>query len=213
MKENTKNKLAVGSKNHNKGAYSLLELLVTLVITSIIMIALITLFTNVLRLSAISYGRAEAREELVNFLEEFEKDLRNASQVGTCEGFIVAGESDSSFLCEFVTDAEYRWASCPKPAVGSSGLPSICSSNNFDCRPGGLTICKYRGDELISNFNYFYNIEQFGVSGFSTNTDSSNQTLSVVGVVSHPNQTFEINNIVRQSVVSTKNFERNVRAP
>ncbi len=200
-----------------KKAYSLIEMLVTLVITSIIMMGLISLLATILKISAMSHNRSKTREDLVNFSLEFEKDLRNASKVGICEG------NEENFVCEIYTNALYRWTSCPREEPDFCKQGTVCDTKGVE-----VTMCKYLIDndgntigEPLLKFDNTYNLEKFGVvmiaqdklSDQQSDQENSNKEfttkkiMSFTAIVSHPNSRYKINNIVRQSFISTKNFE------
>jgi len=227
-------------------AYSLLELVVTLLLTSMIMLALIYIVSSLLRLSAISYNRAKLREDTVDFVEEFEKDLRNASKVGKCEGVVAFGAlpSANTFQCVFLTDRVYMWTTCPAPIPDICAAGANCTNRAATGTPfsgGGtqpITMCKYAvsGSEPnfiadtaavnpISIFDTNYYLERFEVTNVVTpdinpatnpnnslsSADAVRRTIAFTAVVSHPNTRLNINNIVRQSLITTKNFDRVIK--
>jgi hypothetical protein len=200
-------------------AYSLLEMVVVLLLTSIIMMALITLVATILRVSATTHARSLAREELINFVQEFEKDLRNSAKVGECGG------NEAGFKCDVFTNAPYRWQSCERE------VPQLCSELGATCDLKGVEIsmCKYlldssgnpTGDPVLK-FNDLYNLEKFGITSVGETVvegegteegpiESTRKVISFTAVASHPNKRLGINNLIRQSIVSTKNFELVVR--
>jgi hypothetical protein len=195
------------------------------------MLALVTLVGSILRISANASARSKAREDMVSFVLEFEKDLRNATQVGNCSG------QNAQFVCDIYTNTSYRWAACPRV------VPPLCSELGDDCDTKGIeiTLCKYRlggsglpDGEPIVKFNELYNLEDFGVTlvetsigaaqgGQSEQTGQPGQTtrpgadditrraVAFTIAVSHPNKRLGIENLVRQSIISTKNFELTVQ--
>lgn len=194
----------------SKSAYSLIEMIVVLAITSLVMVALVNLMASIMRISASNTTRGKAREDLANLVQEFEKDLRNASKVSNCSG------SGSSFICEIYTSGYYRWRSCPRVTT------NVCNSisGRCDLKNATYTMCKYAlsasgvevGQPLVK-FNDLYNLEQFQVNSVitpATRTESSNRVIAFTALVSHPNAGLNINNVVRQSIVSTRNFDRGI---
>lgn len=194
-------------------------------LTSVIMLALVTLVGEILRISANASARSKAREDMVSFVLEFEKDLRNATQVGNCSG------QNAQFVCDIYTNTSYRWAACPRET------PPLCSELGQDCDTKGIeiTMCKYRlggsglpdGEPLVK-FNELYNLEEFGVTVVETATgaaqggqagqtapaqaeDITRRAVAFTIAVSHPNKRLGIENLVRQSIISTKNFELTVQ--
>jgi Tfp pilus assembly protein PilX len=206
--------------NKKQQAYSLLEMIVTLLLTGLIMLALINLVSTILRVSAISYNRSLIREELGTFVDEFEKDIRNSSRVGTCSG------SGATFKCDFYTDNLYRWESCSRDAA----FINECKSNSATCDYKNIqvTMCKYLVDASSSTlpevgqplvrFDDKTNLDQFSVRDVTlstdpnANTDQVRRVIEFTAVASSPNKRLNINNIFRQSIVTTKNFELVVKA-
>ncbi len=189
-----------------------MEMLVVIALTSVIMLALVTLVGEILRISANASARSKAREDMVSFVLEFEKDLRNATQVGNCSG------QNAQFSCDIYTNTSYRWTACPRV------LPPLCSELGDDCDTKGveITMCKYRlggsglpDGEPIVKFNELYNLEEFGVTVVETATptaeDITRRAVAFTIAVSHPNKRLGIDNLVRQSIISTKNFELTVQ--
>lgn len=207
-------------------AMSLLELLVTLVITSMIMIVMVNIMAVILRISAQTHNRTLLREDLKDFALQFEKDLRNARRVGACEG------ENGTFNCDFFTDGYYRWTSCTvaKPDLCTENGAANCNDKAPYAGGNRLSMCKYalRPDgsldpaaEPLITFNYNYNLNVFRIdtvsdepivpgqeeSGQAQAQESFRRVVTFTAVASHPNKRLGINNVVRQSVVSTKNFE------
>lgn len=233
--------------------YSLLELIVSLALTAVVMLGMIYIVTTLLRLQATTFNRAQLREDMVNFSLEFEKDLRNSSKVGLCDGY------NESFYCVVLTDSYYLWTSCPKPPA------SMCTGTGADCvapspvpqglalPPGnynGLTMCKISLVNAVQNpsldlstlaglqavrvaawqdtvtypvlaiLDNNYNLDRFGVTSALKGAqdgaavlspEAARRAVATTMVASHPNKRLNIRNILRQTVVSTKNFERVVR--
>ncbi len=203
-------------------------MLVVIALTSVIMLALVTLVGSILRISANASARSKAREDMVSFVLEFEKDLRNATQIGNCSG------QNAQFVCDIYTNTSYRWAACPRE------VPPLCSELGDDCDTKNIeiTMCKYRlggsglpDGEPIVKFNELYNLEEFGVTVVETSTDAAQggqtgqpgqtapaqadditrRAVAFTIAVSHPNKRLGIENLVRQSIISTKNFELTVQ--
>lgn len=217
-------------KQKHYKAYSLLEMLITLVLTSIVMLGLIQLLVVILRVSASTYNRSLLREDSNNFALEFEKDLKNARRVGQCEG------ENAGLICEFFTDRFFRWQACNVQEA------DVCLADQGSCNdrsargipnPGGdpgsgdsgerLSMCKYalnpdgsvaNNGEPVTVFDRNYNLNLFRIEEIadepiddSPDSESFRRVLLFTTVTSHPNSRLNINNIVRQSVVTTKNFE------
>ncbi|MFW5702461.1 MAG: PulJ/GspJ family protein [Candidatus Dojkabacteria bacterium] len=196
-------------------AYSLLEMLIVLVLTSIVMIGLIELLVIILGVSASTYNRSLIREDMQTIALEFEKDLNNARRVGVCEG------ENEDFVCELFTDAEYRWEMCPVDysdfCLGQLNSDS-CNNRALPANGQKLSLCKYRvnsdGDVRVSTFDKRYNVNLIRVEEVanepiddSEGSESFRKTLLFTMVTSHPNARLNINNVITQSVLSTKNFE------
>jgi hypothetical protein len=195
-------------------------MVVTLAITGFIMLALVQTLTQILRVSASTYNRTVLREELKNFVLEFEKDMRNARRVGECNG------ENADFTCEFFTDGFYRWEAC---VVDEPDICEVDPSNCNDRSPRNgnnerLSMCKYalspdgslpNNAEPITVYDYNYNLNLFRVEEISDepidpddpDSESFRRVISFTAVTSHPNDRLNIDNLLRQSIVTTKNFE------
>jgi|GEM_PF-5971225 len=250
---------------HSK-AFSLLEMVVTLGITSFIMLALVGIFANVLRISATTAARSKGREDIAAIAQEFEKDIKNASTVVYCDGAadmsgnpitdedynhladftgdakIMAPEANAKkFLwCEYTTGSStFVWTICersyaqPATVDGKSGGALIkvwnnpasiySNSNVYDIGSIHTGFCKYNitrsggtisSSTLVSMLNGVYNVNfmsvqivpEFNAAG---SVDTSKRVISFVLVASHPNKRLNVKNLIRQSLVPTKNFELN----
>lgn len=220
-------KLTFSNEQTRLRAFSLIEMVVTLLITGIIMLALIGVVATILNVSAITHNRARTREDLVSFTQFIERDLRNAFRIGQCGGNLRSSASDSQvanepFRCEIFTDDYYVWTSCARDPV------PLCENNSGICNLNGQTetICKYRlnaageitGEELFK-LDSLYNVDDFQVtvvgqgnlqnsSVSSIESDQYSQSLvAITTVLSHPNENLRIDNVVRQSLLTTKNYQ------
>jgi hypothetical protein len=197
-------------------AYSLLEMVVTLFLTSMIMLALVSLLAQILQISAITHNRTQTAEDVTNFVQLFEKDIRNAATVGECGG------SGEDFSCEFFSNAVFRWQTCtPRelPAQCTDDNLGLCDTKNID-----YTICKYRVDpdtndvvgDPVYKLDGTYNIDRLVVEnvaapeGVAEDERTTRRVISLIINVSHPVNKFKIDNIVRQTLITTKNFEINL---
>ncbi len=213
-------KIRIKFHNKKKKAYSLVEMLVTLVLTSIIMFALIALLSQILQISAMTYNRSKLREDLNNFTDRIEKDLRNASRIGQCGGDESGVTPDTEFRCDFFLNGLYSWRRCERGSV------DFCEGNGLcDLKGAGeYTLCKYSLDndlnivgEPLEKFNSLYNLERFSISVVADSPDpdteedqSARRVVSLILVASHPNQRLKIDNMIRQTLISTKNFDNTV---
>jgi hypothetical protein len=215
-------RLRINKKNINvkKKAYSLVEMLVTLVLTSIIMFALIALLSQILQISAMTYNRSKLREDLNNFTDKIEKDLRNASKIGQCGGDESGVTPDTEFRCDFFLNGLYSWRRCERGTVDFCQGNALCDLKGAE----DYTLCKYSLDndlnvvgEPLEKFNPLYNLERFSINVVADNPDpdavddqSSRRVVSLILVTSHPNQRLKIDNMIRQTLISTKNFDNTV---
>lgn len=209
------------SHNHNhnhKQAFSLIEMVVVLAITSILMLAIIGIVTTVLRISAIVYNRAQIRENLITVSNQFEKDIRNADSLGACGGEYDGDPTTTPrFSCTFgFSGATYVWETCPRE------IPPECTEpgNNYctdESETFAETLCKRRvgSPEIITEFDNYYNLKYVGVSDlYDEDPDpEARRLIAFTMVAAHPADNLNIDNMVRQSVVTTKNFETVITVP
>lgn len=129
-------------------------------------------------------ARSVVREEISNITAQISRDIRNADNLTNC-----GVGSSSSTTCEVVLNGEkFQWSKC------------------------GDRICKDKvlagGNQpvLISSANVKFTSVGFDV-GFSDGTNKARQNILISLVGSHVNTNFNVNNVIRQTSVSTRNYE------
>lgn len=167
-----------------KKAYSLVEIIVSLGIMGVVMTMLFSVLILSLQITFKILARSVVRENISNVTGLISRDIRNADILTNCG---VGGGSSST--CELVLDGnKYQWSKC------------------------GDNICK---DQILAsgNFTVFKSSDnvKFTTLGFdigfadATNKSRANILLTLVG--SHTNTSFNVNNVLKQTSVSTRNYE------
>jgi len=129
-------------------------------------------------------ARSVVREEIANVSSLISRDIRNADNLTNC-----GIGSTSSTTCEIVLNGDkFQWSLC------------------------GDRICK---DQVLAsgNINVFTSSPTVKFStvgfdiGFSDSTNTARQNILITLVGSHTNTNFNVNNVLRQTSVSTRNYE------
>ncbi|MEO6728542.1 MAG: type II secretion system protein [Candidatus Dojkabacteria bacterium] len=173
-------------KSHSKNlrAYSLVEIIVSLGIMGVVMTMLFSVLILSLQITFKILARSVVREEISNVSSQISRDIRNADNLTNCG---VGGSSTST--CEFILNGDkFQWTKC------------------------GDRMCK---DQILSsgNLNIYTstsNIKFTTVSfdfGFSDSTNKARQNILLTLVGSHTNANFNVNNVIKQTSVSTRNYE------
>lgn len=165
-----------------KKGYSLVELLVSLGIISII----ITIFFNSLIISleasVQTVARSNLREEIANLTNIIIRDIRNSDVLISCE---------NSNECRYINDGDfYSWSFCVDNPT------QICKINEAS----GDILFRTSDDLAVSNFNF-----ETGFGDLSLDRTRNNIVLTIFAA--HSNENLEINNLVRQVTISTRNYE------
>ncbi|MBD3363092.1 hypothetical protein GF362_05210 [Candidatus Dojkabacteria bacterium] len=175
--------------NHLK-AYSLLEVLVTLLIVNIILLMVSQILVISLRLSVQAQERSFAREELTNIINLIKADIRNADNL--------MNDCTNSNSCTLMkTSAEIMWHLCD---ANNDGVDDqICKDNITS----GNT-------EYISNEKLIIDPNTFSFLEVSSGGAGGNirDRISILITISadHRNEDLEITNLYRQVIISTRNF-------
>lgn len=172
-------------KKQNFRAYSLLEVLATLAIVSILIVMLSNILFVSLDISRKAFARSQVREEQNNILTKIEKDFRNASYVGTCEG---TGQGAS---CEIGLDKVYFWTTC-------------------DRGEGTLYVCKKDATKTAILDGMSTNVKLNFLSFEKGIEDAQGRKTVVITMsVGSVDSNVGVDNQVRQIVVSTRNYSIN----
>ena len=170
-------------KNKNFAAYSLLEMLAALSIVTIIMVMLSNILIVTIEISRKSFARSSVREEQNNVLSKIEKDIRNARFITECQGV------DALASCQVSLDKTYYWTTCNR-----SG--------------GGFYVCKKNSnkDKILEGMSENIIVNSFSFQEGLSDSEGRKSILITLNV-SHKDPDLEIENQVRQILVSTRNYE------
>jgi prepilin-type N-terminal cleavage/methylation domain-containing protein len=160
--------------------YSLLEVLVVLAIVSIIMVMMTNILTMTLEISRKSFARSITREQQTNILTHIEKDIRNSRYIGNCQGV------DAAVSCEVALDKVYTWTTCER----GEGF-YVCKKDSEGNIVEGLS-----DDVIVNKFTM-----EPGLSDAL-----GRKSILITLVVSYHDPEMEVENQVRQIIVSTRNY-------
>ena len=173
------------TNNKRSRAFSLLEMLVSLAILAVIIPLLSNLLVDTIRSSLLLSARSSTREELSSLVALVRSDIRNADEIVNC-GEI--GNPASQLSCELIVEGNVvRWQAC-------------------DSDP--LVMCKLdaTNQELLnSSANFKLESVRFE-PGFGDSSIATQRSIIVTVVGSHQNTDLDINNLVVQTTVSTRNY-------
>ncbi len=174
------------SQRHNKKAYSILEIIVSLSIVGFAMVVMINFLILGLQISIFSLARSFIREEMSNISTLISRDLRGADIIVAC------GDVVPTNMCEFVINGErFRW--------------ELCDNNTRVCKNQII------GTQVTTVFTSSQAMKANSLEFiYGAIYDTSNQSAFNVIVTlsaSHATENYNINNIVKQTSVSTRNFE------
>lgn len=170
----------------NKKGYSLLEVLVSLGIMAIVITMLFNVLIVGIQSSLRVLARSVVREEIAYVSGLIARDIRNSDRVFNC------GETSLQNSCDFFrNNIRYRWGQCTGETT---------------------RICKYDITDLSSPVEVFKSSQNVGVTridftqGFGTSESDRLRTVLLTIVASHNNSYVNVNNVFRQSSISTRNF-------
>lgn len=165
-------------------AYSLLEMIASLAIVAVIMIMLSNILIVTVEISRKSYARSSVREEQNSILSKIEKDIRNSRYISSCEG-----ENESAY-CEVALDKTYIWTTCQRE------------------EGDGIYICKKNAaqDQILEGMSEDIIVNNFSIEEGLSDSDGK-KTILITLVVSHKDPDVEVENQVRQILVSMRNYE------
>lgn len=164
-----------------KKAYSLVEVVVSLGIIGIIMTMLFSVLILSLQITFKILARSVVREEVANITGLISRDVRNADHLGAC-----GGGTDS---CEVIQGGNrYFWYKCGE---------RICK----DKVDSGVTTNVFTSTENLRFSHFIFD------SGFSDPNNKSRQNIIITIVGEHTNPSFNVKNVIKQTSVSTRNYE------
>ncbi|MEP7103471.1 MAG: prepilin-type N-terminal cleavage/methylation domain-containing protein [Candidatus Dojkabacteria bacterium] len=164
-------------------AYSLVEIVVSLGIMGVVMTMLFSVLILSLQITFKILARSVVREEVSNVSSLISRDIRNSDTITNCGG------PSSTVVCELILDGEkYQWTKC------------------------GDRMCK---DHVLSTGNVNVYMSSASIKfttvsfdmGFSDPTNKSRQNILITLVGAHTNLNFNVNNVLKQTSVSTRNYE------
>lgn len=167
-------------KGNNKKAYSLLEVVVSLGIIAIIIVIFFNALFLSLQITFKNLGRSLIREEISTISSFILQDLRNADVVSVCEG-----------------------NSCNLSRNGEIIEWSVCEENKI-CR--NIIIGEDQGVSYKTSNIFSLNSIQFEPGFVANSSDLRNNILLTISAA-HTNPNLNINNVVRQLSISTRNYE------
>jgi prepilin-type N-terminal cleavage/methylation domain-containing protein len=181
------------TKSLKKG-YSLIEIIISLAITGFAITVMFSFLILSLQISILSLSRSFVREEISNITGLIARDIRNADFVIAC------GTTTSQESCQFVQNGQdFMWQKCDGNGLVNSN-PAL-----------NTRVCKYtvEGNNKTNTFlsSQSVKINNFNFSQGYTDAASEAKTNIIILVnASHSNSNYNINNVVRQISVSTRNF-------
>ncbi|HLD03593.1 MAG TPA: prepilin-type N-terminal cleavage/methylation domain-containing protein [Candidatus Dojkabacteria bacterium] len=185
--------------------YSLVEVLVTLTIFAILTVMLMnTIFLNI-RISRTISNRTRMRSDLNELTSLIERDIRNASNIEECQ---------SDYLVNLIP-VPYCKMSIPNSALGNSIFD--WSYNCFGTNQGGSeyfdhSVCKRDATGKTVYFSSkILQIDSVSFEKIVDNLVETNKVTIIVTIVaSARNTSWNINNQVRQIIISTRNYRVNL---
>jgi prepilin-type N-terminal cleavage/methylation domain-containing protein len=180
----------------NKKAYTLTELLISMVIFSILMIMFTYITFGAIKISNEISLRSAYRETITETLDLIKRDIRNAESVNNCE--------DQE--CSVVIDQLYTWRFCPDDL----GNYSICRYRvDVD---GNETLLKKTADNIYINNITFERLDIVNTVGVNSSEVENTTVIVTVEAIPLKNQEDldlarrgELVFDVRQVVISTRN--------
>ncbi len=163
----------------------MLEVLVTLVIVSVVLVMLTNVLFLALTIARKSFARSHIREEQNNIISKIEKDIRNAHFVESCMG------EDLSASCSVALDTKYLWTTCTR----EDNTWYVCKKENPGT-PNEKILAGMADDIVLKKFTF--------EEGYSDS--EGRKTILVTMVVAHKDESLKLNNQVRQISISTRNF-------
>lgn len=169
----------------NKKGYSLVEILVSLGILSIVITMLFNVLIVGLQSSLKITARSFVREEMANISGFISRDIRNSDKILNC------GETAIEYSCVFFkNNIRYKW--------------ERCDNNNYVCKydltdiNNPLVVYKSSQSVLINSLEF--------TQGFGSGETQKAKNILFTIVASHTNSYVNINNVFRQTSISTRNY-------
>ncbi len=168
-----------------KRAYSLLEIIVSLLIVSIIIVMLTNILFLSLDISKKSFARTSIRESQSEILRKIEKDIRNAHFIEQC-----AGENENA-MCIVELDKKYYWTTCQN----EQGNMTICKKINLGTP----------NEQIVEELPNYIKVDLLSFEQDPGN-NAEKRTIVVTTSFSHVQEEYSILNQIRQIIISTRNY-------
>lgn len=177
-------------KHKRKKAFSILEMMISLVVISFILLIFFNTIITSLKLSYQNLGRSLVREEATAFTLIIADDIGNADLISTCE----------KTSCHMLVEGEdIAWGVCDE--TGALIERDELQPTDFICKideSDGSII--YTSDSKILLRSLEFEVSTPAADGIA-------QNVLVTVVATHQTENLNIGDIVRQVSVSTKNYE------
>lgn len=184
--------------------FSLVETLVTLIVTGIIIIMLSNVLSITLKASVLASERAHVKNEMSSLLQRLNRDVSNSE-------YVFIDETNGLIIVE-TTEYRSRWQRCENengllPSGNSFSLCQVyCAIDNNDLSASTCTGANSRRNYISSRKLV---IEDFRVEEITSSTAFNNERIKSVVVTikaRHASETLNIINIYKQITISSKNF-------
>lgn len=170
----------------NKKGYSIVEVLVSLGIMAVVITMLFNVLIVGIESSLKIIARSFVREEISSITGQITRDVRNSDRITSC------GETSTQNSCEFFkNNIRYRWTLC------TDSTNRVCK---YDMTNSASPTTVYRSSQNV-NITTLDFAQGFGVS---ETEKSKNILFTIIG--SHTNSYVNVNNVFRQTSISTRNF-------
>jgi prepilin-type N-terminal cleavage/methylation domain-containing protein len=183
------------NKNLKKG-YSLIEVIISLAIMGFAITVMFSFLILSLQISTLSLARSFVREELSNVSGLIARDIRNADYIIGC-----GDSAENQQRCQVIQNGvTYVWEKCD-----SNGS----AEGNEEEK---TRICKLRlgvdGENsimFISSQTLIIKLFEFNL-GYTDGSSEAKTNIIFLINASHVKSNYNINNVVRQTSISTRNF-------
>lgn len=176
----------MNNKPIRKKGFSLVEVIISLGITGIILVIFFNIIVIGFGVGFKAVGRSLVREEIASVENLILRDFRNADEILRCDDTVPGG---------------LTFATCELRDGADIVVWSICQNE-----PG--RVCRLENNQLSYKSSPDVEFSQFDFeptrSGASLNVSRISVLLTMVG--GHTNTNLDVNNIVSQITVSTRNY-------
>jgi type II secretory pathway pseudopilin PulG len=168
-------------KGRRKKAYSLVEVIVSLGVIGVVIVIFFNALVITLQISFRTIARSNVREEMSALTNQVIRDIRNADSITNC------GTGGS--ICELVIDGNIiSWEIC--------NSDRICKTIN-----GSERNVVYQSSSALKITRFTFE------AGYIDNPTAIKNNILFTVIGSHRNESLKINNLIRQTAISTRNYE------